>query len=221
MRKLRILMLAICTVISVSESFAQIFEIKTGVNLSTMFSKDRFGNYSKDYTLTSRFLIGVTTEIPLTELFSIESGLLFSSKGYKLDKYFAMWEDSEPIRLYQKAVLNYIDIPLSFKASTLFRKLLIYGNVGPYVGIGLSGKIIADESSGDIIKRNEYRHKMGTDGTWKRFDYGLQAGAGVEINRIVFGLNYSYGLANISQNRDYENKNRIIGLTLGYRFKAS
>jgi len=213
-------MFIFCGIILILESFGQTFEIKAGVNLSTMISKDDRSTYSDDYTLTPRLLFGLTAEFPINQIFSFETGLLFSSKGYKLDSYYKLYEDSEPNRIYQNAILNYIDIPLSLKTATSFLRFPIYGMIGPYVGIGLNGKFIADELSGGVIERREYKQQFGSDGSWKRFDYGLQVGTGIVIGKFDFGLNYAYGLANISQHSPYIAKNRIIGLTLGYKFKT-
>jgi len=219
MRKLKVLLFIICVIFSILGSFAQTFEIKSGVNLSTMLSKDDWFKYSNDYTLTPRLLVGVTTEIPINQMFSFETGLLFSSKGYKLDSDYRFYEDMEPSHIYQNAILNYIDIPLSLKATTIFPRSPIYGIIGPYFGIGLNGKVIVDELSAGVTERKEYKHQIGSDGRWKRFDYGLQAGVGIIIGKFDFGLNYAFGLANISQLSPYVVKNRIIGLTLGYKFK--
>lgn len=221
MRKLRILVFIVCAVISVSESFAQTFEIKTGMNLSNMRYTDSFETERIGNKLARRFLIGVSTEFPLTEIFSIETGLLFSSKGYTNDKNLAMYSNSEPLYFYQKVVLNYIDIPLSIKYSTSFHRTTIYGEIGPYAGIAINGKINADELSNGIIERKKYNLQIGSDGNWKRFDYGLQTGIGIVIKKFVFGLDYAFGLADISQSSYFRSKNRIIGLTLGYKFGTS
>ena len=220
MKKLRVLVFISCGIILILESFGQTFEIKAGVNLSTMLSKDDRSTYSDDYSLTPRLLFGLTAEFPINQIFSFETGLMFSSKGYKLDSSYKLYEDSEPSRIYQNLILNYIDIPLSLKTTTSFLRFPIYGIIGPYVGIGLNGKLIADEMSGGVIERKEYEQQFGSDGSWERVDYGLQVGAGIVIGKFDFGLNYAYGLANISQQSPYIAKNRIIGLTLGYKFKT-
>jgi len=210
MRKLRVLMFIICGMISILKSFAQTFEIKTGVNFSTMLSKDDISTISGDYTLTPRFLIGVTTDVPITQIFSVETGLLFSSKGYKLDSDYRLYENSEPTPRYVNVILNYIDIPLSIKTHTSFLRFPIYGMIGPYLGFGLNGKTITDEFSGGVTESKEYKHQIGSDGSWKRFDYGLQAGAGVVIGKFDLGLNYVYGLANISQHSPYTAKTELL-----------
>jgi hypothetical protein len=48
----------------------------------------------------------------------------------------------------------------------------------------------------------------------------LTFGAGVEINSVLIGLNYSLGLGNISPNTDNGNmiNNRVLGLSVGYKF---
>lgn len=219
MRKLRVLLFVICGVITVFESFAQTFEIKSGVNLSTIFSTDENSFYGNNYKIVPRLLIGVTTEFPITELFSFETGLLFSSKGYEIERNYFVYPDSEPIHLYQKVILNYMDIPLSIKYSTSFLKIPIYGMIGPYAGIALNGKTKIDEFSDALNVGYGHNQQIGPDGYWKRIDYGLHAGAGIVINKIVFGLDYVFGLADISQSNTYEAENRIIGLTLGYKFK--
>ncbi len=213
-------MFIICGLLSILESFAQTFEIKAGVNLSTMLSKDDRSTYSGDYTLTPRLLIGVTTEIPITQLFSIESGLLFSQKGYKLDKKYTLYSTSEPVPVYTKAVLNYLEIPFLMKFSHSIFGLPLYGVLGPYAAFGISGKTITNIYSGAMSASNVYENQFNSNGPWKSLDYGLQAGAGITFGKYVFGLNYSYGLANISRHFPHAEKNRIIGLTLGYKFKT-
>ena len=53
----------------------------------------------------------------------------------------------------------------------------------------------------------------------KAFDYGLTAGAGVEFKGVQLGVTYSFGLANISKVKqdDYSTKNRVLGISLGYK----
>jgi hypothetical protein len=220
MRKLRLLLFITCGVISIFETFAQTFAIKTGVNLSTMLTKDDRSKYSSDYTLTPGLLFGVATELPINQKFSFETGLLFSSKGFQLNSEYKIYETSEPIKLFHNTILNYIDIPLSLKTSTSFFRLPIYGRIGPYIGVGLNGKIIGDEYSGTVTERKEFKFRIVSEGDWKRFDYGLQLSAGILIGKFDFGLNYAYGLANITKQSTLVKKNRIIGLTVGYKFKT-
>lgn len=204
--------------ISFSESFAQTFAIKTGVNLSKMFIKDEFETVSKDYKVTPRFQLGVTAEFPITKLYSFESGLFFSSKGYKHASNSLIMQNDINFDLYQNLILNYIEIPLTAKVNTLIGRLPIYGTFGPYIGIALNGKLTIDEFSDNTTERKVYTDIIGADRTWKRFDYGLQAGVGIVIHQFLVGINYDYGILKINQLSGYKCKNRVLGLTLGYKF---
>ena len=205
------------------KSMAQNIVIKTGLNLSTMYFKNYSGTYNDDFELAPRFLFGITKGFTITESFSLESGLLFSSKGYKIDTYYPVPTYSgEYLPIYESAILNYIDMPISLKFTTSIKKIQIFGILGPYIAIGLSGKVSRKEynidGQGGLVYDGtiDYTGKIGKDGQWKRFDYGMQAGVGVIIQKIAFRINYSYGLANIAQYEDTTNKNRILGLSLGY-----
>jgi hypothetical protein len=202
---------------------AQTLEIKSGLNLSTMYYKNQGGTYSDNFKLATRFILGITKEFPISESFSFEPGLLFSSKGYKIDTYYPVPTSSgEYLPIDERAILNYIDIPLSLKLTTSIKEVEFFGALGPYLALGLSGKISREEydivDPGTIVYDGtvDYTGEMDKDGQWKRFDYGMQAGVGVIMQKIVFRINYSYGLANIAQYEESTNKNRVIGISLGY-----
>ncbi|WP_299584506.1 porin family protein [uncultured Sunxiuqinia sp.] len=204
-------------------AMAQTLEIKSGLNLSTMYAKDQRETYSDDFELAPGFTLGVTGEFPVSESLSVESGLIFSSKGYKIDTYYPVPTFSgEFFPIDERATLNYIDIPVMLKLTTSSKKTQLFGALGPYVALGLSGKINREEygidDQGAIVYKGsvDYAGEMGKDGQWKRFDYGMQAGVGMIIRKIVFRINYSYGLANIAQQENLTNNNRVIGVSLGY-----
>jgi outer membrane protein W len=92
---------------------------------------------------------------------------------------------------------------------------------GPYVGIGLSGKMKGEVSIDGETTSQEIDIEWGSDiasSDLKRMDFGLIIGAGVELNSIQIGLNYSLGLANISPQTNVKIRNRVLGISVGYRF---
>lgn len=221
MKNLKIFVLFLFCLTVSTESFAQTFEVKAGMNWATMLSKDDVETYSDKYQMVPRLLLGATAEFPLAGLFSFETGLLLSSKGYKSDTYYPIpTYEGEYIPVYDNRTLNYFEIPLSLKATAKFKNLPFLFTLGPYIGLGLNEKATRSEYNWEeeVYERKTYNNQMGKDSHWKRLDYGLQAGAGVEIQKIVMRLHYSYGLANISQVSSIRSKNRIIGLMLGYKF---
>ena len=200
-----------------AESLAQTFGIKAGLNLSDMLIKDDDKNYTDNSTMKPGFNAGATLEFPIKGMFSFDMGLLLSTKGYKLDEKDGNYESTSTTKLL------YIDIPLTAKAYFNVRGAKIYGAIGPYLGIGLSGEsnyevTINGDSTNDTETVNWGSDADNDD--LKRLDFGLAAGAGVEINSIDIGVSYGLGLANISSYTDGGRKvsNRVLGISLGYKF---
>jgi opacity protein-like surface antigen len=196
-----------------SESFAQTFGLKGGLNLANMLIKNDDKTYSDDFKTKPGFHLGVTAEFPATEMFSFETGLLLSTKGFKTSS-----EDFE-----EKVSLLYLDIPLTGKASFDVEGVKVYGVFGPYIGMGLFGIYKTEDTyEGETETESEsivWGSEKG-ESDFKRFDMGLTMGAGVEINVIQIGLTYNLGLANISPYSDkgYKRNNRVLALSIGYKF---
>ena len=187
-----------------------------------MLFKEDGETYSDDFKMRPGFNIGATAEFPLSEMFSFETGLLLSTKGfnYSLEET----EMGETIKLEWNTNLLYLDIPFLAKSSfDLGYDKKIYGTFGPYVGVGISGKSKIKATFEGETETDEETIEWGSDkesSDFKRLDFGLTIGAGVEINSVLIGLNYSLGLANISPNTDNGNmiNNRVLGLSVGYKF---
>lgn len=204
-----------------TESYAQSFVVKGGLNLSKFLAKDDEGTYSDDFKMNPGFLFGVTSEFPISEGFSFETGLLLSTKGVKISEEESIFE--EMVEFDSRVNLLYLDIPLLAKATVDLGSAKIYGAFGPYIGMGLSGKIKSEFTTMGETEKTEEDVKWGSDDEdddFRRLDYGLSFGAGVEINAIQIGLSYGLGLANISTSSEGGSKvnNRVLGVSLGYRF---
>lgn len=197
---------------------AQTFGIKGGLNLANMLDKDDDETYSNDYSMNPGFHLGLTVDIPFNDFLSFEPGLLFTTKGMKYE------DEILGADVTAKANLYYLDIPLSLKAShDLGGGLKMFGAVGPYVGLGLSGKLKGTVEYQGEKETEEEDIKWGSDedeDDLKRLDMGLTFGGGVEINSIMIGISYDLGLSNIAAYQDYgsTSKNRVLKFSVGYRF---
>lgn len=202
-----------------SESFAQTFGVRAGLNLSKMLVKDNDNTYSDNYKMNPGFHIGGTVEFPISDMFSVEADLLLSTKGTRVKEEETMM--GETYEMKAKINLFYIDIPITVKASFDVGDVKIYGAAGPYIGVGLSGKSKYEITYNGETETDDEKIEWGSDkdeDMLKRLDFGLIFGAGVAINSIQAGLSYGLGLANISADSDdgFNIKNRVLGITVGY-----
>jgi hypothetical protein len=204
-----------------TDSFAQSFGIKAGLNLSNLLVKDDYDTYSDDFKMNPGFHFGPTIEFPMNEMLSFESGLLLSTKGTKMSEKESF--DGYSYEYTSKINLLYLDIPLTAKATFDIGNSKAYGILGPYVGIGLSGKSKSEYTEDGETDTEEEDLSFGSDENeddLKSLDYGLTAGIGIELNSIQIGVTYNLGLANISIDTEdsYKINNRVLGISVGYKF---
>ena len=145
--------------------------------------------------LTS-FQVGVIGDFHLGSIVYLQPGILYTGKGTKT-------QSGDPSSAnYSKATSNpmYIEVPVNlvFKTPAVKNTRFFFG-AGPYLGIGVAGKIknegkvlgIAYNNERDIEFSNddpttlEYEEGAGF-GIIKRFDYGLNGTAGIEGKKHDF-----------------------------------
>ena len=192
------------------QSYAQSFGVKGGLSLANMLIEDEDETMSDEFSMKPGFHVGGFIDYSLSDFLSVEASLLLNTKGFK-------WEDGDYIMKFK---LLYLDIPIALKASyNLSDNLTMYGAVGPYLGIGLSGKA-KSEYDGETDEENIEWGNNEDEDDLKRFEFGATFGGGVEIGAIQVGISYDLGLANISSYTDYGStiKNRVLKFSVGYKF---
>jgi opacity protein-like surface antigen len=206
----------------VSQSNAQTFGVKAGLNLANMHTEDDSGTLSDDFKSQVGFHAGVTAEFPITEMLSFEAGLLASTKGFKQDSEETILGTT--VSYKASSNLLYVDVPLTLKATFgISDGANLFVQAGPYLGMGLSGKYKTETTVAGQTEKEESDIKWGSNADeddLKRMDFGLTGGAGVEFNNISVGLSYGLGLANISAYTEENAKinNRVLGISVGYKF---
>ena len=122
--------------------------------------------------------------------------------------------------------LYYIDVPINLRIGFDVGSVKIFGLVGPYLGVALSGKVkYTEEINGESETETE-DIEWGNDPEThdlKRFDYGLTFGAGAQFSAIEVSVSYGLGLANISSYTEdgFTTKNRVLGISLAYKFGSN
>jgi hypothetical protein len=150
---------------------------------------------------------------------SVESGLLFDSRGYSQSI------ENEGLNLDNKTTLYYLDIPLYLKYIYRFRsRNKIYFGVGPYLGVGLFGNSSVEfQYEGAEPGSDSETISWGDDPIedhYKRLDYGLTGKVGYLMDSgFNISASYDYGLPNVSAVETKEQKNRLIRISLGYTLK--
>jgi hypothetical protein len=214
------LWIAIIAILMNVESFAQNYTIKAGLNLSSQHYKGIYQYYIDGIHWKPGINFGVTTDIPLTKNLSFETGIAISTKGYK--QFLEQGPALDMSDFKRNVNLYYLDLPANLKALFDIGSFGLYGTIGPYAGIGFYGK---EKSEYDFrgtpiseIREINWGTDAGND-DYKSFDYGLNAGAGMEMKNLQIGFNYMHGLANISSYTEGGRKvnNRVISISLGYR----
>lgn len=191
------------TIASISSAFAQNLscEAVAGLNISDVTKFDsKVG-----------FHAGVRGTYNFTENYVgayVNAGALIALKGCQKD-YGELLETK--INAY------YLEIPIhaGYKHA-LNENIAIFGEFGPYFGIGLFGKSKI-KSEGESISVDTFSDEMGI----KRFDMGLGFRLGVEFkNRIPVSIGYDFGLTNISDDSEDEGsfKNSNLSISIGYKF---
>lgn len=198
-----------------SYCLAQEISIRGGFNLSQINYKAGDIVVHKDGTkLNPGFNIGPIIELPLKNIFTVETGILFNSKGHKLS--------GDPLAGVKKYLFQtnmfYLDIPVLLKATIPIKKIKIFAAAGAYAGSALYGKRIAEGVNNSIFKRSTANIQWGNkEDEFDRFDYGLDFGVGLKIQKYQIGILYESGLKNFSNDEIFKMRNRTVELYCTYK----
>lgn len=181
--------------------FSQVkWDARVGMNFSNM---TKFENTKA----LPGFQYGVGMDYGFSENWSLQSGLMISSKGYKVKDYAKV----RPI---------YLDIPIlaAYKFNISDNTKFVI-NAGPYLAFGLGGKCKFDEG-GDY---KLFKGEDGEDAEYSRFDLGIQYGIGLEIgDHYLVNLTGQNGFISPFDYPDgYDGdkpKNMTFSIGVGYRF---
>lgn len=202
--------------------------IKAGINSANITIND--AGEVNDRRAIPAWHAGIVADLPLLPILSIQPAVLLNSKGAK---YTIGNENSAN---YSKVTTRplYLEVPVNAVVKIpLPGKIRIYAGAGPYAAFGLGGKTklegkllgvsFSDEDKIEFSNDDPANGSNGSryEGDLKRFDFGLNLLAGVELNRVVFGVGYGQGLANIrpgANNDDERYQNRVASASIAIMF---
>ena len=191
---------------------AQGLGVNAGVNFFNQTRKSN-GNKVDDLKMLTGFHIGVDYEIGVAPDFYFAPGLVFATKGAKIQEDFLGEEYTS------KWGLNYLEVPLNLVYKPVLGTGNLIVNFGPYLGYGIGGKVKAE--FGDEDFEEDINFGSGEDDDLKPFDMGANIGFGYQLGMgLSFKLNAQLGLINILPDGDSDNlvKNNGFAFSVGYRF---
>jgi hypothetical protein len=207
MKKFALIIFVICVYLPVRAQFR--FGIQGGLNVTTQIAKNYTADYAKNEFLAG-FNVGPTVDYTFSRHFSLHTALILENKGTR---------GQVRISTISADVMNrllYLDVPLLARWNFTAGNTVLFVEAGGYAGYGLKGK--AKIETADTSKTWDIKWGDGPQDDFKRFDYGLTGGAGLEWKRFSVEGCLNYGLANIYalSQTGYVIKQRAFSFRIGY-----
>lgn len=214
----RLLILAIMAVAAMPGTTAQ-----KGIRLSAnaaIGGARWIGSDSENLDGTFACRLGVGIDFPISPIWGFRTGLNFESLGATEAGWLRGNDPTDDSRynvVYDSSVTSlYLEVPLMATAKIHDgRKFGIVLNFGPYIGVGVGGKIsVKREIDGDYSSWSDKLYGEGS--TARRFDAGVGLGIGLEVKNFVFSLDNRFGVLHVSKGAYLYNCVTFLGA--GYKF---
>ena len=181
---------------------------KAGLNMSN------FGGDAENTDMKIGFQIGGFAEIKISDKFSVQPELLFSTQGAKSEESGS--ESGYSYTSKETLKLNYLNIPVMAK---YYATEKFYVEAGPQIGFLMS----AEAESEDTVSFGGVTESESTTTDVKEFtnstDFGLGLGLGYNFTEnIGAGLRYTAGLSDIYKDSDGKVNNSNIAISVAYTF---
>jgi hypothetical protein len=202
MKKIK-LMLVLALFAMVTAVSAQVsLGVKGGINMSNLY-----GDELDNENVKIGFNVGLLADIDFSFNSAIQTGLFFTTKGYKYDSGNLDYTEN----------LMYIQLPVhyAYKIDVTPGTRVVF-HAGPYAAYGVGGSRKLDAGELGSLEVD----KIFGDGMlqYKPFDVGLGLGVGAEFGPILVDLGWDMGLVNISNTSNGNVKNQNAYLSVGYKF---
>lgn len=205
MKKLVIIFLGVVFGLQVNAQLT--FGPRAGLNLASIVGDN------EDAKMKIGFQVGGAANYEISDMFSLQPGLLLSMKG--------VTDDLDEDEGKSSMSLGYLEIPVNAVAN--FSGFQVFA--GPYVGLGLFGKskweYDGESNDTDIQFVSDYKDVDDDKFGLKRLDFGINAGLGYKMDALQIQAGYGLGLANMNPPYDGEDPehtytNSVIQFTVTF-----
>lgn len=212
--KLNILGLAIALLLAFQANAQISYGLLAGANLSRSTYNQ---SPQKEYqTNIPSYHVSAFVEIPLANLFALQTGLSLQGKG---DKYKFDGDNMDG-----SATWNTLSIELPINAMyyvPVNTSGAFFVGAGPYIGVNVSGNRKADGILNNWVTTGDFDLTYhGESRDMNQLDLGVNLKTGFRFkNGFLFNAVYGLGLNNLSpsEQKDYAFSNRVISLGIGFQ----
>jgi hypothetical protein len=220
--KLKLIMAAACTVLLAAANGQVRYGVRAGVTMANwqgdaVKSLNSIVNATEGYLDTkgrTGFFAGGFVNLPVAKGISIEPGLQYAQKGYRLNG------DLEVPALKflganagAQVQSHYIDMPVLIRAEVA-KGLSVYA--GPQLSYLVKNNLRVDAG---VLGISLLRSNLDITDEFRRVDMGIAAGAAYTFaNGIQVQAGYDYGLSRVDANGSFKSYNRAIKVGIGYTF---
>ena len=192
--------IALMTVLAAAPAFAQAprFGVKGGVSVATQVTETDGANASLDSRVGA--IAGGLYTLPLGSWLDVQVEGLYTSKGARLDFR----------GIKSTFVLDYLEVPALARVRFGSGHLRYYAAGGASTAFRLRAKTRTPFAGS--VEETDVADQV------EQVDFGIAAGGGVEIGRLIVDGRYTYGLTDIDKDASSTTKNRAIAVTAGFRF---
>ncbi|MCF8331869.1 MAG: PorT family protein [Bacteroidales bacterium] len=183
--------------------------------------------------MSAGFRIGATVDYSFNDAVSLQSGLLFTTKGFGIDleKQYQETIAQQPgvdnvtvdVDGYSRVTYNYLEIPVNIAYKS--EELQVFA--GPYLAINIGGKRKTDATvtteyeimgtTMDNTDKQENKTKLKpafgkadldnygeNESPVNGIDYGFNFGVGFDFEPLLINVGYSLGLGNLTADLDVD-----------------
>ncbi|WP_292948945.1 porin family protein [Olleya sp. UBA1516] len=182
------------------------FGAKAGVNFATV------GGDVEDVDARTSFHVGVVAEIMISDKFSVQPELMYSSQGFGSEYSDEILGTT--VNYEETLKLDYINLPVMAKYYVTEGLSL---EAGPQIGFLMSADYEFEASAGGDSESESEDVKD----DFKSIDFGFGAGLGYKLeNGLNFSARYTLGLANIAEDaeEDFSIQNNVFQVSVGFFF---
>jgi len=219
----KIIVSAICLIFA-STAMSQVSLGIQGGGVMSMARVEEDASFGQPLKSKSKYgwQAGIIADIPFGEgNLRLMPELNYVNKGYKLDASATLV--GQTVTFEGTSNVSYIELPLNLAYTIPVGDNFFVIGAGPYASYGISGKNKVTSSINGITEEEKSDVEFGSgEDQIKPFDYGVNVMAGYLFgNGLMLKVNYSYGLAELSNTDLATYKNSYLGLTLGFYIKKA